>query len=110
MRGDGHGNLVGSKARQGQGGLALLRDGDRYALTCHLLARARVRGFGARAAPHACYIHIRHLPCHLVIKPAPARRCVWTWKGVQARSVLICGSFLDRYYKCYALGYYSPAR
>src|SRR6185437_14659383 len=37
VRGDGHGNLVGSKARQGQGGLALLRDGDRYALTCHLL-------------------------------------------------------------------------
>ena len=28
---------------------------------------------------------------------------------MQARSVLICGSFFDRYYKCYALGYYSAA-
>lgn len=71
--GDGHGDLVGGKARQGQRGLALLRDGDRYALTCRLLVRASVGGLGgigAHAAPHACYIHIRHLPCHRVTKPA----------------------------------------
>jgi hypothetical protein len=59
--------------RQGQRGLALLRDGDRDALTCHLLLRASVRslgGIGAHAAPHACYIHNRHLPCHRATKPA----------------------------------------
>jgi hypothetical protein len=81
--GDSHGDLVGGKARQGQRGLALLRDGDRYALTSHLLVRASVRslgGIGAHAAPHACYIHIRHLPCHLVTKRAtsslPDSRCL----------------------------------
>jgi hypothetical protein len=71
--GDSHGDLVGGKARQGQRGLALLRDGDRYALTCHLLVRASVGGLGgigAHAAPHACYIHNRHLPRHRVTKRA----------------------------------------
>ena len=71
--GDGHGDLVGGKACQGQRGLALLRDGDRYALTCHLLVRAGVGGLGgigAHAAPHTWYIHNRHLPRHRLTKPA----------------------------------------